>query len=94
MVYRTARRVVIFIIGFTVLLLGVVMLVAPGPAFVVIPAGLAILATEFAWAAWLLKRIKRQATVMYGAIRGQPAAGSSCDGTAHEKGPLREEGAL
>ncbi len=38
----------------TVLLIGTAMIVLPGPAIVVIPIGLAILATEFAWARrWL-----------------------------------------
>ena len=54
--YKIARRIVIAIIGSTVLLVGVIMLVTPGPAFVVIPAGLAILGIEFAWARqWLGK---------------------------------------
>ncbi len=47
---RQAWRIVILLIGTTVLLIGVALLVLPGPAFVVIPVGLAILATEFAWA--------------------------------------------
>jgi tellurite resistance protein TerC len=51
---KYARRVAIAVIGTTVLLIGIVLLVTPGPAFVVIPVGLAILATEFAWARhWL-----------------------------------------
>ncbi len=51
---KYARRIVIAIIGTTVLSIGIVLLVTPGPAFVVIPVGLAILATEFAWARhWL-----------------------------------------
>jgi uncharacterized protein (TIGR02611 family) len=41
--------------GFTVLLAGIVMLIAPGPAFVVIPIGLALLSLEFAWAERLLE---------------------------------------
>lgn len=45
-------------IGFTVLLVGVAMIVLPGPAFLVIPLGLAILATEFVWAATLLNKAK------------------------------------
>jgi tellurite resistance protein TerC len=54
--YRNARRIVIGIVGGTVLLIGVVLLVLPGPAFIVIPIGLAILSVEFAWArSWLLK---------------------------------------
>jgi tellurite resistance protein TerC len=51
---RYARRIVILIMGMTVLLIGVAMIILPGPAIVVIPVGLAILATEFAWARrWL-----------------------------------------
>jgi uncharacterized protein (TIGR02611 family) len=51
---RYARRIVVLIVGMTVLLIGVAMIVLPGPAVVVIPVGLAILATEYAWARrWL-----------------------------------------
>lgn len=59
--YKTARRIVVAIVGGTVLLAGVAMIVLPGPATVVIPAGLAILAIEFAWARRWLRRIKLQA---------------------------------
>jgi tellurite resistance protein TerC len=58
---RHAKRLVIFGLGFSVLLVGIAMIVLPGPAFIVIPAGLAILATEFVWARHLLKKIKEQA---------------------------------
>jgi uncharacterized protein (TIGR02611 family) len=58
---RQARRVIIGVVGFTVLLIGVALLVLPGPAFLVIPAGLAILAIEFAWARRWLQRIKQVA---------------------------------
>jgi tellurite resistance protein TerC len=59
-ILKTARRVVVFVIGMTVLLVGVALLVLPGPAFLVIPAGLAILATEFAWARRFLRRVKEK----------------------------------
>jgi len=52
------KRIVVAIVGFTVLLLGVVMIVLPGPAFIIIPLGLAILATEFVWAQKLLTKAK------------------------------------
>lgn len=52
------RRAVVAVVGFSVLLVGVAMIVLPGPAFIVIPLGLAILATEFVWAAKLLKKAK------------------------------------
>ena len=52
------KRIWIAIIGGTVLLFGVALIVLPGPAFIVIPAGLAILATEFAWAGHWLKKAR------------------------------------
>lgn len=51
-----ARRVLVLALGISVLLVGVAMIFLPGPAIVVIPAGLAILATEFEWAQNLLDR--------------------------------------
>ena len=56
--YKAARRIVIGVVGTTVLLVGVIMLVTPGPAIVVIPVGLAILSIEFAWARHWLKRLR------------------------------------
>jgi tellurite resistance protein TerC len=58
--YRQARKAAILILGSSVLLIGVAMIVLPGPAIVVIPFGLTILAVEFAWAARWLKRIKAE----------------------------------
>lgn len=54
--WRTMRRLFILVIGLTVLLIGVAMVVTPGPSILVIPLGLAILGIEFAWARrWLAK---------------------------------------
>ena len=48
------KRIVVTVGGGMVLALGIALIVLPGPAFIVIPAGLAILAIEFAWARrWL-----------------------------------------
>ena len=58
---RGAWRLVILVVGGTVVAVGVAMIVLPGPAFVVIPAGLAILATEFVWARRLLLRVREYA---------------------------------
>jgi len=49
------------VVGITILVGGIVMLVTPGPAFVLIPIGLAILSLEFAWAERLLERSLEQA---------------------------------
>lgn len=50
------RRVAIAVAGFSVLILGVALVVVPvpGTSVVVIPSGLAILAREFRWARRLL----------------------------------------
>jgi hypothetical protein len=48
-------------VGGTVVLIGIIMLVTPGPALLIIPAGLAILATEFVFARRLLNKAKRGA---------------------------------
>jgi uncharacterized protein (TIGR02611 family) len=55
---KTIKRIVILVVGGTVLLLGIALLVLPGPAFIVIPVGLAILAVEFAWARRWLRRMR------------------------------------
>ncbi|OLD72715.1 MAG: hypothetical protein AUI33_07160, partial [Ignavibacteria bacterium 13_1_40CM_2_61_4] len=51
---------IIGVIGGTVLLVGALLIFLPGPAFIVIPAGLAILATEFRWAKELLSKLKKK----------------------------------
>ena len=58
---KIARRVIVSVVGVTVLLIGVALLVLPGPAFIVIPIGLAILATEYTWARRWLKKVRRMA---------------------------------
>ena len=55
-----ARKLMIALIGFTVLAIGLALIVLPGPAILVIPAGLAILSIEFAWARNLLKRMREK----------------------------------
>jgi uncharacterized protein (TIGR02611 family) len=51
-----AVRALMVVAGFTVFVAGVIMLVTPGPAFVLIPIGLALLSLEFAWAERALER--------------------------------------
>lgn len=58
MTYKAGRRIVVGVVGATVLLIGIVLLVTPGPAFIVIPAGLAILSLEFAWARHWLRKLR------------------------------------
>ncbi len=55
---QQAKRLIRIVIGFTVLLVGCIMLVTPGPGMAAIIGGLAILATEFVWAKRLMNRFK------------------------------------
>ena len=61
---RLIRRAFIALIGGTVVLIGAIMLVTPGPAVVVIPAGLAILAIEFEFARRWLRAAKHRASAV------------------------------
>jgi len=73
--YRWARRIVVAVIGGTILLLGVAMVVLPGPAIVVIPVGLGVLGLEFAWARHWLRKLRSTATDVVNRVRGRPRAG-------------------
>jgi uncharacterized protein (TIGR02611 family) len=69
-------RALYVMVGFTVLLAGLAMLVLPGPAFLVIPIGLAILALEFTWAETMLERAIEQ---------GEKARERAADTTATQR---------
>ena len=56
----TLKRVVRTVVGCTLLIIGIALIVLPGPAFIVIPLALAVLAGEYVWAHKLLKGIKKQ----------------------------------
>jgi tellurite resistance protein TerC len=60
--YRWARRIAVGLVGGTVLVIGIALIVLPGPAFVVIPIGLAILGLEFAWARLWLRKVKQRSS--------------------------------
>jgi tellurite resistance protein TerC len=60
--FHSARKIVVAIIGTTVTLFGIALIVLPGPAIVVIPIGLSILATEFIWAKRWLDKAREMTT--------------------------------
>jgi drug/metabolite transporter (DMT)-like permease len=60
-IWRSTKRTVIFVVGVALLVVGLIMMVTPGPGIVFLVAGLAVLATEFAWAEHLLKKAREQA---------------------------------
>lgn len=78
------RKLIVLVIGGTVVAVGIVMFVTPGPSMLVIPAGLAILSIEFVWARRLLARYKatatrvgeslRRTTRIFGRRNGAPGA--------------------
>ncbi|MCZ6600953.1 MAG: PGPGW domain-containing protein [Acidobacteria bacterium] len=65
----------VLIIGITIILIGIALLVLPGPGTLVIILGLALLGTEFIWARRLLKRVKESgdhaARGLWSYIRGR-----------------------
>ena len=72
--FGKARKIIVLVVGGLLVLLGVVLIFIPGPAFVVIPAGLALLATEFEWARTLLKKFREWLRLIrekYRAMRGK-----------------------
>lgn len=58
MLIKTAKRIIILIIGVTLIVVGIFLIVLPGPAIIVIPLGFLVLATEFAWARRLLRSLQ------------------------------------
>jgi tellurite resistance protein TerC len=73
---RGARRIVVALVGVTLLAVGIAMLVLPGPGLLVIVLGLAALSTEFVWARRWLKQV-RETAERHNPLRarGAPAAG-------------------
>lgn len=74
--YKLARRIAVAVVGITVLIIGIALIVLPGPAIVVIPVGLAILGLEFAWARSWLKKIRET-------ISGQSASSRAARAESH-----------
>jgi uncharacterized protein (TIGR02611 family) len=63
--YRALRKFVILAVGLSVVLVGALMILLPGPAILVIPTGLAILALEFGWARRLLRALRQQSAILW-----------------------------
>jgi tellurite resistance protein TerC len=92
MIVRTVeqvRRAFRIVAGFTLLLVGVVMIVTPGPGWLVIFLGLSLLAAEFIWARRLMDRMKREGERVRDAVwsigKGAPSANASSDSSRPQK---------
>ncbi len=65
---KMAWKLIVLIIGLTIILIGLIMLVTPGPAIIVIPIGLAVLASEFVWAKRILNKLKEEGKKMRSSV--------------------------
>ena len=73
---RFGRRVLVLVVGGTIVLIGVAMIVLPGPATLVIPFGLGVLSVEFVWARrWLEYLYKRVNQIVGQSQNNQPKRG-------------------
>jgi len=82
-ILRSSKRIAVLVIGAALVVGGIALLVLPGPGLLVIIAGLAVLATEFAWAERMLDTAKQQASKAGGAAKkglGRLRRTSSGDG--------------
>jgi uncharacterized protein (TIGR02611 family) len=70
---RSGKRIAVAIGGPLLLVAGIAMLALPGPGWLAIFAGLALLATEFAWAERLLHKAKAKAEAAKDAVMGKKA---------------------
>ena len=77
--WREARKIVIFVIGMTLILFGIAGLLLPVlPGWLTIFGGLALLATEFAWARWMLKAARKRAGQLVEAAQKQMSSTPTC----------------
>src|ERR1700733_11729715 len=86
MIVRTVeqvRRAFRIVAGFTLLLVGAVMIITPGPGWLVIFLGLSLLAAEFIWARRLMDRMKREGErvrdVVWSIGKGVPSTSTPAD---------------
>lgn len=67
--YKALRKVIIFIVGIFVVLLGLILIPLPGPGLPVVVLGLIILSTEFDWAKKHLETTKKKLSEFYKKIK-------------------------
>jgi hypothetical protein len=86
---RSGKRIAVTVVGFVLLLAGIVMIVTPGPGILLIIAGLAILATEYVWAERLLNLAKQKAAQAKDTITRRGRTGP--DGNDRDQGAGQDE---
>lgn len=88
---RNSKRVAVSIVGGAFVVLGIVMLVLPGPGIIVLAVGFAILGTEYVWAAVALEKSK-QAAAKAGQIAKETAGKAGRVAADGAKGAARVAG--
>jgi tellurite resistance protein TerC len=79
---ESVKRLIKIVFGFTLLAIGVALLVLPGPGWLVIALGLGVLAGEYVWARRLLDRIKRVGGMLRKSPPERPETPASTDQSA------------
>jgi uncharacterized protein (TIGR02611 family) len=72
---QQAKRFLKILFGFTLLAIGVVMLITPGPGWITIMLALGVLAAEYVWARRLLDKLKEQGLRLRDSILPRPKPG-------------------
>jgi uncharacterized protein (TIGR02611 family) len=90
---KTAGRVAAVMAGFGLLAAGIAMLLLPGPGWLTIAAGLAILATEFVWARRALNGLKRAGRAGLERVKRRNSDDSDADEADRERDRRRPRGA-
>lgn len=74
---QQAKRFLKILFGFTLLALGVLMIMTPGPGWLTIMVALGVLAAEFVWARRLLERMKEQGIRLRDSVLPRAKPGSA-----------------
>jgi uncharacterized protein (TIGR02611 family) len=74
---QQAKRFLKILFGFTLLALGILMIVTPGPGWLTIMLALGVLAAEFVWARRLLDRMKEQGIRLRDSVLPRAKPGSA-----------------
>lgn len=92
---REGKRVGVGIVGGIIVIVGIALMPLPGPGMLVVLAGLAVLATQFAWAQDLLDRARHRAREAIGRLRGESEdGGSGGNGDPSSNGTHLDPGAI
>ena len=76
---QQAKRFFKILVGFTLLALGIIMVVTPGPGALTIILALGVLAAEFVWARRLLDRLKEQGVRLLYVFMPFTHCGDACE---------------